>query len=416
LKPQSLKSPPFHLSSNPESQAAIEVAKRLQDAGFQAVIAGGAVRDLLLGIAPKDYDIATDAHPKEVLGLFKLTKKVGIAFGVVLVNDFKTTIEVATFRADLDYIDGRRPEGVVFTDAKNDAQRRDFTINGLFYDPIEHQLIDHVEGLQDLEQGTIRAIGEAPQRFSEDYLRMLRAIRFSVRFGFKIDPSTWEALQFFGKHLSQIAADRIHEELQKTLSYNKPDLCIQLLKESGLFDVILPNAYDKIQIPLPTCSENYASGGDLIGVLSLFLQHFDDKNQLNQFLENFRCTNPTKLEVGKLIRTLNKMSKYLDSDDANKKRLIRKHSPQHLLFILQRSIPHQHLLSTLESDLGKWGNNDLFPSFLPQGKELIKRGVKPGPEMGEILYKLETLALNHKLHHEQDVDDWLQEHLRIPDS
>jgi len=169
---------------------AVAVVKRLRNAGHVAYFAGGCVRDTLLGLQPKDFDIATDAPPQRVRELFTNTQAVGAAFGVILVRHKKSVIEVATFRTDLKYLDGRRPEGVVFTTAEEDAKRRDFTINGLFFDPIENHVIDYVGGQEDLKNKVLRAIGEPNHRFEEDHLRLLRAVRFAARFDLTIEHAT----------------------------------------------------------------------------------------------------------------------------------------------------------------------------------------------------------------------------------
>src|SRR5256885_2530030 len=167
---------------------AVAVVKRLREAGHVAYFAGGCVRDTLLGLQPKDFDIATDAPPQRVRELFTNTQAVGAAFGVILVRHKKSVVEVATFRSDLKYLDGRRPEGVVFTTAEEDAKRRDFTINGLFMDPLEgNKVIDFVGGQDDLRNKILRAIGEPNHRFEEDHLRLLRAVRFAARFGLKVE-------------------------------------------------------------------------------------------------------------------------------------------------------------------------------------------------------------------------------------
>src|SRR5580700_9848755 len=157
---------------------ALIVLKGLREAGHVAYFAGGCVRDSLLGLEPADWDVATDAPPQKVRSLFSSTQAVGAAFGVILVRQGKSTVEVATFRSDGVYEDGRRPSSVTFTSAQEDARRRDFTINGLFLDPIEDRVIDYVEGQKDLKAGLIRAIGEPRHRFDEDHLRLLRAVRF----------------------------------------------------------------------------------------------------------------------------------------------------------------------------------------------------------------------------------------------
>src|SRR5688572_18826647 len=179
--------PPDDSPRSATREDALAVVRRLRDAGHVAYFAGGCVRDQLLGLEPKDYDVATDAPPDRVRQLFSNTQAVGAAFGVILVRHRKSQTEVATFRTDLKYVDGRRPEGVVFTTAEEDARRRDFTINGMFYDPVEDKVIDYVEGQADLQNRVLRAIGDPEHRIDEDRLRMLRAVRFAARFGLTID-------------------------------------------------------------------------------------------------------------------------------------------------------------------------------------------------------------------------------------
>lgn len=222
--------------------AAVHIIRTLREHGHVAYLAGGCVRDRLLGLAPKDHDVATDATPDVVQKIFRRSQPVGEAFGVVLVYPERPRnspprerhaknsggIEVATFRTEGVYSDGRHPDEVAFSDAKHDAQRRDFTINGLFEDPLHDQqpnpdadddgVIDYVGGRADLEAKTLRAIGDPDRRFGEDYLRMLRAVRFTTRLGFTLDPATAQAIRNLAKHLSQISRERIGGEVQLMLS------------------------------------------------------------------------------------------------------------------------------------------------------------------------------------------------------
>lgn len=219
---------------------ALKIVNRLAGAGFTALYAGGSVRDLLLGKPAKDIDIATNATPVEVQSLFERTVPVGAHFGVVIVLQDGTPFEVATFRADGEYLDGRRPEGVVFTDARGDALRRDFTINGLFLDPGTGDVIDHVGGRQDLENGVLRAIGNAAERFQEDYLRVLRGVRFAAALDLKIDPDTWQGLQSAVSGIGAVSAERIREELVKIFTASTRVRGLDLLDESGLLAILLP--------------------------------------------------------------------------------------------------------------------------------------------------------------------------------
>jgi poly(A) polymerase len=208
-------------SSGPpcERDDALAVLRRLRDAGHVAYFAGGCVRDLLLGIESKDFDVATDAPPPRVRQLFTNTQAVGAAFGVILVRHRRSVVEVATFRTDLAYRDGRHPQGVQFTTAEEDAKRRDFTINGLFLDPLDgDRVIDYVGGQEDLKAKRLRAIGNPDERFAEDHLRLLRAVRFAARFGFEIEPTTTAAIIAHAHQLPRIQPERIADELRRMLT------------------------------------------------------------------------------------------------------------------------------------------------------------------------------------------------------
>src|SRR5215475_4462138 len=197
---------------------AVSIVRKLQQKGFVAYFAGGSVRDALLGKAAKDIDIATDARPEDVSLLFPRTIAVGVQFGVQRVLEEGFEFEVATFRSDGRYVDGRHPLDVRFATAEEDAARRDFTINGMFYDPVDRKLIDFVGGRQDLSQGVIRAIGVAADRFGEDRLRLLRAIRFAAHFRFQLEAATWAALGHAAKEIVVVSPEKIREELSNILS------------------------------------------------------------------------------------------------------------------------------------------------------------------------------------------------------
>ena len=220
--------------------AARSIVERLRAKGFEALYAGGCVRDRLLGVEPHDYDVATSARPEQVEALFPRTVPVGAQFGVILVLEGGAELQVATFRGDGAYHDGRHPESVHYTDAEGDARRRDFTINGLFYDPIAEEVLDYVGGRLDLENRLIRAIGNPSERFAEDKLRLLRAIRFATTLGFSIDPGTWSALLQWAPEIHAVSAERIRDEFCKILLSPNRLHGFDLLDQSGLLRIILP--------------------------------------------------------------------------------------------------------------------------------------------------------------------------------
>ena len=220
--------------------AATRVARRLIHAGHETFFAGGCVRDALMGRVPKDYDLATSATPPEVLALFPGAGKVGAHFGVILVRHDECQFEVATFRRDGPYRDGRHPETVSYSTPEADAKRRDFTINGLFEDPRTGAIIDHVGGRRDIDRRLVRAIGDPRQRFEEDSLRLMRAVRFAVTTGFEIHPETWDAVCREASLLDRVSPERIREELDRILLHPDRRRGVELLVDSGLMAHVIP--------------------------------------------------------------------------------------------------------------------------------------------------------------------------------
>jgi poly(A) polymerase len=243
-----------------KERLALTIIERLRSAGFTAYLAGGCVRDRILGLKAKDYDIATDARPNTVAHLFENTISLGAKFGVMVVMLGGEQFEVATFRADADYVDGRRPSAVRFGTLEEDAKRRDFTIGGMYMDPQTGQVIDLVGGIRDLRAGIIRAIGDPDLRFGEDHLRMLRAIRFAARLNFSIEPMTWAAIQRNADKIGQIAAERIGEEVTMIMTEGGAARGLDLMVDSRLASIILPEV-----LPLRGCPQpaNFHPEGDV---------------------------------------------------------------------------------------------------------------------------------------------------------
>jgi poly(A) polymerase len=226
------------------------IVRRLREAGHQALFAGGCVRDSLMGQAPHDFDIATSARPEQVQALFPRTIPVGVQFGVVLVVESGREYQVATFRADGAYVDGRHPKSVTFSSAEEDARRRDFTVNGLFYDPIDDKVLDFVGGRQDLETRTLRAIGNPAERFAEDKLRLLRGVRLATVLDFTIETATWEAIRTGAPAIRDVSAERVRDELVKIFASPRRLRGFDLLDASNLMAAILPEL-----LPLKGCEQ-----------------------------------------------------------------------------------------------------------------------------------------------------------------
>lgn len=247
------------MSTEKETKA-VAIVKRLRAAGFAAYFAGGCVRDRMLGLCAKDYDIATDARAEVVQRLFDNTIAVGARFGVVVVVLDGTPFEVATFRADAPYLDGRHPSAVRFGTIEEDARRRDFTIGGMYYDPLEQRVIDLVGGRRDLRLGLIRAIGDPAERFAEDRLRLLRALRFASRLDFALEPETFAALKRAAPTITAIAAERIGEELVMLLTGGRAGRALDLMREGGLLDALIPEVSAMVGCEQPV---NFHPEGDV---------------------------------------------------------------------------------------------------------------------------------------------------------
>jgi len=256
--------------ANPSGNAALAIVRRLQRAGFPAFWVGGCVRDFWLGREPGDYDIATSALPAQIERLFQRTIAVGRKFGVMVVVEGGRQFQVATFRAEGDYRDGRHPERVAFGDAEADACRRDFTVNGLFYDPVRKQLHDWVGGEADLRARIIRTVGSPAERFAEDHLRLLRAVRLAAQLDFRIEAGTFAALKRNAAKIKTISAERVREELVKLFRPPHASRGLDLLRASGLLEEVLPEIAAAI-----TCqqSPDFHPEGTVFNHLRLMLQH-----------------------------------------------------------------------------------------------------------------------------------------------
>ena len=261
--------PSHPVRDNPAFRDAVVAIRRLVADGHEALLVGGPVRDLALGREPHDFDLATSAPPKAVQRLFAKVVPVGVDFGVQLVLMPHAQLEVATFRAESGYADGRHPDHVRFSTAEEDVKRRDFTVNGLFYDPVDDRLVDYVGGLDDLATGTLRAIGDPAARFCEDHLRLLRAVRFAARLGFTIEPATWAALVELAPRGTTVSPERLREELTKLLTQGNAHTGLDLLDRSGLLDHVLPEVAAMRRVAQPP---QFHPEGDVLTHTRLMLQ------------------------------------------------------------------------------------------------------------------------------------------------
>jgi poly(A) polymerase len=428
-------------------QTAREIVRKLRAAGHVAYYAGGCVRDLLTGTAPKDIDIATDARPEMVQKLFPRTYAVGAHFGVIVVLENEFQFEVATFRSDGAYIDGRHPVEVHFATAQEDAARRDFTINGMFFDPEKEEVIDFVDGRADLERRVIRAIGDPAQRFAEDRLRMLRAVRFATVLEFEIDPATWDAVVASAKSITQISAERIREELVKIFLSPNRARGWDLLDASGLMSAILPE-----MDAMKGCEQppQFHPEGDVFKHTRIMLEMLPEKASLplvfsvlfhdvakpptaivdeegrirfnghdrigaemtEQIMERLRFS---RAEIDATVEAVRQHMVFKDVPNmrvAKLKRFMARPTFEDELELHRVDCASSHaMLDNYEFLLKKkqeFANEPIIPPPLVRGDDLIAMGMKPGPHFGEILEAIETRQLEGTLKNREEALAWVR--------
>lgn len=405
--------------SNLPRDFALQIVKQLRDAGYESLWAGGCVRDQLLGRTPQDYDIATSARPEEVRELFghRRTLAIGAAFGVIVVLGHDSQqIEVATFRSDGAYVDGRRPEGVVFTTAEEDAQRRDFTINGLFYDPIDEKLIDYVGGERDLQQGILRAIGDPMARFSEDKLRMLRAVRFATTLGFQIEEPTLAAIRAMAPEIHVVSAERIGAELRRLLVHASRKLGIELLLEAKLLEPLLPELAEQT----PSTWQRTLQNLDRLETLSLavslaaLLVEIEKPELVGELGRRFRFTNKEIDRATWLVRNLPLVRNAETLPWPQLQRLLIHDGTTDILALADAVLGSDHLgVKECRQRLAQ-PPEKLNPPLLLSGEDLIAQGVKPGPDFGSILQHVRDQQLLGYISNREEavrlVAQWQQEH------
>jgi tRNA nucleotidyltransferase/poly(A) polymerase len=428
---------PKLLDSTPLVDVATSVVRRLRERGHIAYFAGGCVRDALLGFSPKDIDIATDAHPEQVEQIFTRTVPVGAKFGVIRVLENEREFEVATFRSDGAYLDGRRPETVSFSSAEEDARRRDFTINGMFYDPIADTVVDYVGGREDLERRVIRAIGAAQLRFGEDRLRLLRAVRFAAVLNFEIEGKTWNALREEAKEIHAVSPERIRDELIKILADARRLRGFDLLDTSGLLEQILPEVS-----ALKGCQQppQFHPEGDVFvhtrrmleflpadapALLALMVLLHDIGKPPTQTCDpaegRIRFNGHDEVGASMSVAVMERLRFSTDEIEtvagAVRSHMMFKDVPKMRPAKLRRFMARDNFPLELElhrvdclsshGDLEnfefllqkekEFQNEPLIPPPLVNGHDLISLGLSPGPRFGEILEKVQTAQLEGEI-------------------
>ena len=402
---------------------ATQVVRQLRDAGHQALWAGGCVRDELLGRTPNDFDVATSARPEQVRELFghKRTLAIGASFGVISILGGKRLdpIEVATFRSDGAYIDGRHPTEVTFTTAEEDAERRDFTINGLFYDPIDEKLIDYVGGEQDLQAGILRAIGNPAARFAEDKLRMLRAVRFATTFDFAIDEATLTAIQSMAAEVEVVSAERIGAELRKMLQHPNRRQGVLLMYETGLMQPLLPALSDLPKqdepawLALLDCLQAIESDSLPVAFAALLLGRGDLQAVRDQG-RRFRFTNKEIERTAWLVEKLPVIADVGSLPWPQLQRLLVHEGAEELLALATATWGADHAGVLLSRERLAWPAEKMNPEPLVTGDDLVARGLRPGKYFGELLDSVRDAQLEEKISDQQQafawVDQWLAKH------
>ncbi|HOK39667.1 MAG TPA: CCA tRNA nucleotidyltransferase [bacterium] len=413
---------------------AVKIIKKLQKKGFEAYFAGGCVRDFLLKKKFKDIDIATNATPDDVKKIFKKTIEVGKQFGVVKLIYYGNEYEITTFRKDINYFDGRHPEKIEFCGIEEDAKRRDFTINALYYDVNKNKVLDFVNGVADLKNKIIRAVGAPDERFQEDKLRIIRAIRFAIRLNFKIEKKTYQSIKKFANKIREVSFERIREELKLILTNKGADEAIRLISKTGILKEILPEVENLKGVKQP---EEFHPEGDVFEHTLLMLKYMkkptftlamgallhdigkpvtfkiEDRIRFNEhecvgaeiaekICERFKLSNKEKEQIVSLVREHMKFMFVKEMRLAKLKRLLNmenfsEHLELHRLDCLasHKNLENYHFC---KKKLKEFANEiNIKKIRLITGDDLISLGFKPSPIFKTILNEIEDLTLEKKL-------------------
>lgn len=424
-----------------------ELVSELREEGHEAYCVGGCTRDIVMNIAPREYDITTSATPEEVTRIFSHTVPVGASFGVMLVLIGHYKFEVATFRKEESYSDSRRPDIVTYsTNVEEDVIRRDFTINGMLYDPIEETVIDYVGGMEDIDKGIIRTIGEPQERFNEDKLRLMRAVRFASRYGFEMEERTYKALKSLASEITVVSEERIRDEVVKVISQRNPGAGLSLLRESGILKHILPEVDAMAGVEQPP---EFHPEGDVFVHTCLVLDHIHKQTE--------GATSP-ELAMGGLLHDVGKPPTFSVTDRirfnghdkvgaemakkicrklkfSNKQieliyELVREHLKFKDVFRMKKSTLkrfigmrnfEEHLILHLADCLASHGSTEAYdfimdkfeefkdeeikPAPLIGGKELIEMGYEPGPLFSEILSFVEEAQLEGEITSKKEAEE-----------
>jgi poly(A) polymerase len=431
-------------------ELANSICSTLRSNGYQALLCGGCVRDLLLKREPVDYDVSTDATPEQVIALFPDTLQVGAKFGVILVEQEGVQVEVATFRSDTGYSDGRHPDGVIYSNSpREDVQRRDFTINGLLMEPETGDVLDFVGGQADLGAGLIRAIGDPDRRFAEDKLRLMRAVRFAARFAFRIEDATFAAVRSHAPEIAVVSAERLREELTKLLTEGAARRGFELLRSTGLLKYVLPEvaAMEGVEQPpqyhpegdvlthtmmmiegLPAGSSSTLAWGVLlhdVGKPPTFRPisetgdriRFDNHTEVGvrmaeEICRRLRFSSDDTAQIMTLVANHMKFKDVTKMRTATLKRFVRlPRFDEHLaLHRLDCVSSHRRLdaYDFVRKVLAETPPEQITPPRLLTGDDLMDMGYSPGPVFSQILHALEDAQLESQVSTREDARTWVE--------
>ena len=440
-----------HSNFMTEKELAVQIVNKLTKAGFVAYFAGGCVRDLVMKQNATDYDIATTASPDQVIRLFDKTVAVGKQFGVMIVVMGEHQFEIATFRREGPYLDGRHPEAVSFTSPEEDAKRRDFTVNGLFLNPLTEEIIDYVEGKKDIEAKLIRTIGNPEERFEEDHLRMLRAIRFAANLGFAIESRTWDTIKRLGHKIHSVSQERVRDELVKMFTRSNAGLGLQLLSESGLLAQILPEIEVMKGVQQPP---EYHPEGDVFihtkmlmdqlghpSVVLAFGALLHDVGKPNTFsneggkihfynhphigvqiaeklLTRLRFSNREIADILSCVENHMKFANVKEMRIGKLKQFVARENFGTELDLHKIDCLASHgkleLYHFLKEKVDEFKKEELRPKPILNGHDVMALGIQAGPIMKEILEEVYSLQLEKNFESKEDALEWVKQNYLKP--
>ncbi|WP_148278947.1 CCA tRNA nucleotidyltransferase [Bdellovibrio bacteriovorus] len=388
------------IESHPHWPAVESIYHKLQAHGYKAFLAGGCVRDALLGITANDLDLATDATPENVESLFSKTVNVGKSFGVMRVIVEGADIEVATFRNDGTYSDGRRPENVVFSSPEEDAERRDFTVNALFYDLTTHQVLDFVEGQKDLKARILRTVGQAERRFEEDNLRLLRAARFSAQLNFELEPASFAAVKKMAPKVKSVSGERIRDEMTKLLKTEHASRGLQVMKDSGLMNVLFPFRLRKNEwVKNPLATESWQR-------LALFVRGAQG-TELSPVLDMLKLSSRDRRAIEDAWKIWQDPQLVLKNSLGKQLQMLAKEGVVFALRILLSEAVEKAAIELLLAEWKSW--QEMLPRPFLNGEDL--KGRLSGPAIGVCLDKAFEQQLERQLQSRDEALLWLKKYL-----